>query len=109
MIAPDLNDVSRGSLDRPPQERRLIEPLPDNSSIPAVAPKKPDQVFKTVAAFHNSLWRYKLLPLHFNFCRTTLKNETSGITASGRLCFAFRIATSASVFKRIGSRPSTVR
>jgi hypothetical protein len=36
---------------------------------------------------------YKLLPLHFSFCRTTLKNEASGNEASGSVFFALRIVT----------------
>src|SRR6266404_7903351 len=50
-----------------------------------------------------------LLPLHFNFCRTTLKNDTSGITASGKLFSAFQIFTTDPTSTRIGSLPSTVR
>ena len=50
-----------------------------------------------------------LLPLHFNFCRTTLKKETSGITARGKVLCALRMITVASSETRIGSRPSTVR
>src|SRR5205807_8709083 len=33
-----------------------------------------------------------LLPLHFNFWRTTLKNDLSGIDASCSVFFAFRIS-----------------
>src|SRR5882762_6405323 len=50
-----------------------------------------------------------LLPLHFNFCRTTLKNDTSGITASGNVLSAFRIVTTAPTSSGNGSRPSTLR
>ena len=52
---------------------------------------------------------YTLLPLHFSFCLTTLKNETFGITASGNVFFAFRISTSDPTSTCIGSRPSTLR
>src|SRR2546423_1805336 len=50
-----------------------------------------------------------LLPLHFNFCRTTLKNDVSGMTASGKVLVAFVIRTIAPISRRSGSRPSTVR
>ena len=50
-----------------------------------------------------------LLPLHFSFCRTTLKNDTSGITASGNVLSAFRIVTNAPASRGNGSRPSTLR
>ena len=52
---------------------------------------------------------YTLLPLHFSFCLTTLKNDTSGITASGKVRFALRIVTTESISTRIGSRPSTLK
>jgi len=52
---------------------------------------------------------YTLLPLHFSFCLTTLKKETSGITASGNVLFAFRMATSDPTSTCTGSRPSTLR
>src|SRR4026207_556758 len=41
-------------------------------------------------------WRraaQRLLPLHFNFCRTTLKNEACGSDASGSVFFALRMVT----------------
>jgi hypothetical protein len=50
-----------------------------------------------------------LLPVHFNFWRTTLKNEVSGMTASGKVLAALLTLTLAPVSKRTGSRPSTVR
>ncbi len=50
-----------------------------------------------------------LLPLHFNFCRTTLKNDISGNAASCNVVFDLRMATTAPVFKRTDSRPSTLR
>ena len=50
-----------------------------------------------------------LLPLHFSFCRTTLKNEASGNEASGSVLFAFRIVTTDSRSTWIGLRPSSVR
>ena len=34
-----------------------------------------------------------MLPLHFSFCRTTLKNEASGNEASGSVFFALRMVT----------------
>src|SRR6266481_741027 len=52
---------------------------------------------------------YKLLPLHFSFCRTTLKKETSGNAASGRVCFALRMLIVDPLFTRVGWRPSNVR
>src|SRR5207244_2735355 len=50
-----------------------------------------------------------LLPLHFNFWRTTLKNDVSGMTASGSVLSALVMRTTAPVSRRNGSRPSTVR
>src|SRR6266436_10407642 len=50
-----------------------------------------------------------LLPLHFSFCRTTLKNEASGNEARGSVLFAFRIVTVDSRSTWIGLRPSSVR
>src|SRR5439155_6288601 len=52
---------------------------------------------------------YTLLPLHFSFCRTTLKKETSGNAASGRVFFASRMLIVHPLFTRIGWRPSKVR
>ena len=52
---------------------------------------------------------YRLLPLHFNFCLTTLKNEASGSEASGSIFFALRIVTTDSRSTWIGFRPSNVR
>jgi hypothetical protein len=52
---------------------------------------------------------YRLLPLHFNFCLTTLKNEASGSDASGSVFFALRMVTTDSRSTCIGLRPSNVR
>src|SRR6266480_4373957 len=52
---------------------------------------------------------YTLLPLHFSVCRTTLKKETSGNAASGRVFFALRTLIVDPLFTRIGWRPSKVR
>jgi hypothetical protein len=52
---------------------------------------------------------YRLLPLHFNFCLTTLKNEVSGSDASGSVFFALRMVTTDSRSTCIGLRPSNVR
>ena len=52
---------------------------------------------------------YKLLPLHFSFCRTTLKNEASGSEASGSVLFALRMVTVDPRSTWIGLRPSSVR
>src|SRR6059058_3010295 len=59
-----------------------------------------------------SIWRnrsHRLLPLHFNFCLTTLKNEASGNDASGSVFFALRIVTTDPRSTCIGLRPSSVR
>src|SRR6266571_7580321 len=53
--------------------------------------------------------RHKLLPLHFNFCRTTLKNEAWGRAASGSVFFALRMVTIDPRSTCIGLRPSSVR
>src|SRR5437764_13261982 len=50
-----------------------------------------------------------LLPLHFNFCRTTPKNDTPGNDASGKTRPDFLISTRVPVSIFNGSRPSTVR
>src|SRR5258705_5934091 len=52
---------------------------------------------------------YKLLPLHFSFCRTTLKKETSGNAANGRVFLALRMLIVDPLFTRIGWRPFKVR
>ena len=51
----------------------------------------------------------RLLPLHFNFCLTTLKNETSGSDARGSVFFALRMVTTDPRSTCIGLRPSSVR
>jgi len=50
-----------------------------------------------------------LLPLHLSFCRTTLKNDASGIDASGRVFFALRTLTIDPRSTWMGLRPSNVR
>ena len=52
---------------------------------------------------------YKLLPLHFNFCLTTLKNEALGNDANGSVFFALRMVTVEPRSTCIGLRPSSVR
>src|SRR6266699_3295295 len=52
---------------------------------------------------------YTLLPLHLSFCRTTLKKETSGNAASGRVFLALRMVIVDPFLTRIGGRPSKVR
>src|SRR5215217_5056839 len=52
---------------------------------------------------------HTLLPLHFNFCRTTLKKEASGNDASGSVFFALRIVTVDPRSTCIGLRPSSVK
>ncbi len=52
---------------------------------------------------------YTLLPLHFSFWRTTLKNEASGNEASGSVFFALRMETIDPRSTWIGLRPSSVR
>src|SRR5437660_9973234 len=59
-----------------------------------------------------SIWRnrsHRLLPLHFNFCLTTLKNEASGSDASGSVFFALRMVTTDPRSTCIGFRPSNVK
>src|SRR5436305_35243 len=50
-----------------------------------------------------------LLPLHFNFCRTTLKNEASGNEASRSVFLALRMVTIDPRSTWIGLRPSRVK
>src|SRR5437763_9531210 len=52
---------------------------------------------------------HRLLPLHFNFCLTTLKNEASGSDANGSVFFALRMVTTDPRSTWIGFRPSKVR
>src|SRR5437773_3142385 len=65
--------------------------------------------FKILAGKRPCGGLYTLLPLHFSFCRTTLKKETSGNAASGRVFFALRMLIVDPRFTRIGWRPSNVR
>jgi hypothetical protein len=58
------------------------------------------------------IWRgrlHRLLPLHFNFCLTTLKNEASGNDANGSVFFALRMVTTDPRSTCIGLRPSNVK
>ena len=50
-----------------------------------------------------------LLPLHLSFCRTTLKNEASGMEARGSVFLALRTVTIDPRSTWIGLRPSSVR
>src|SRR5437870_13378482 len=50
-----------------------------------------------------------LLPLHFNFCRTTLKNEASGNEASRSVFLALRMGTIDPRSTWVGLRPSRVK
>src|SRR5947199_3331580 len=52
---------------------------------------------------------HRLLPLHFNFCLTTLKNEASGSDANGSVFFALRMVTTDPRSTCIGLRPSNVK
>ncbi len=52
---------------------------------------------------------HRLLPRHLSFWRTTPKNDTPGIAASGSSLDAFRTVTVTPGSSRIASRPSTVR
>src|SRR5260370_35535091 len=52
---------------------------------------------------------YTLLPLHLSFCRTTLKKETSGNAARGRVFLALRMVIVDPRLTRIGGRPPNVR
>ena len=52
------------------------------------ASKRP---FQRSLEFSRSLSVQTLLPLHFSFWRTTLKNDMSGIAANCIVFFAFRI------------------
>src|SRR5439155_25983441 len=45
---------------------------------------------------------YRSLPLHFNLCRTTLKNEASAIQSSGSILFLLLMVTIVSAFTCIG-------
>jgi hypothetical protein len=96
----------------PPMERDLLRPgcsvaidaaTRVGAAISAFGRLRRDGQTDATVAF------YTLLPLHFSFCLTTLKNDTSGITASGKVRFALRIMTTESISTRIGSRPSTLK
>jgi len=68
--------------------------------------------YEIIAYLCQSRWHncfHRLLPLHFNFCLTTLKNEVSGSDASGSVFFALRMVTTDPRSTCIGLRPSNVR